>query len=462
MEVNTKYIHDAFVEIGYNSTAADFNDFLGTLPKCTAYVKGGFGIVKSISQGSAIVEREQRNIEVFALQNKTETFEIAANKSLHIRRRESNEVAYHLQKNNTPRFRSNFPAIPGSSASSRSSQNASLKRKRYGPSMSSDSDTDFFPHKRTRNERSTRYQLSTTSDSDINSFPSIKRQKSKMRMRKLQASKKKDHRSRIRWDKIDKETLIIDMTKRLLELDQDLDNLQYDIFVKHTLTLIINKSKVSETVILSIKVSDYENIQEIKGRYKHVTYILDTEDTRLHLGIAEWGCLKLYAEKAREQVVHRLKLENDKFLQSTKLFIEYNGKSFGNEEKDETLQASFDKQVKNTESRGQTVGDDCPRMSSTHKENVVNNIESRGEAARYDCAPLSETQEEDVENNIGSPGQVTCADCTTLSSTHMESVVQNTDSRDKQIGDYCATLTSTHTENFVNSADSSGLTTVDN
>ena len=243
-------------------------------------------------------------MDVFALHNTTETMNIGANTGFQVNRRVSNEVALQISNSNIPLNVSNFPALPGISEC-----NSSYKRKKSETDTSdSDCDTEYF--------RAKKQKVSNTS---------------KLKYKKGNLKKKYNFRriTKIQWNEVNKETLIIDMTRRLLELDQDLDYVQYDIFMKHTLTLIIDKTNEAETVILSIKLFDYEHVQEIRGRYNHVTYVLDTEDKIIHLSTIEWDCLKLYAEKARKQVVRRLKLgKSSQYIQSMYLFIKFDGHPF--------------------------------------------------------------------------------------------------------------------------------------
>ncbi|XP_053395320.1 uncharacterized protein LOC123523995 isoform X2 [Mercenaria mercenaria] len=256
-EINTDYIFRALADMSYNSIAGEFREFL-RYPPCNpvcSELSEELRLATTYPTGHRMTGYGQRRLDVFALHNKTETLKMSDKSSgLQVSRRELNEVALQIATNNISHNVPNFPEFPGTSGCNTFGEHTHNKSKKrtLNTNEMSDSDTEYVSCKRPKL-------------SNIEPNPNER------------IVLKNTRKSLIQWNKVDKESLIIDMIKRLLGIDQQLNYVQYDIFVKYVLTLIIEKTNTSETVILSIQYFDYEHVLEIKGRYKHVSYILDTK-----------------------------------------------------------------------------------------------------------------------------------------------------------------------------------------
>ena len=119
---------------------------------------------------------------------------------------------------------------------------------------------------------------------------------------------------------------VIKLIKSILPIEtQVLNSKTYYLFLRHTVNIILKKTKIQETIVLSILLDDFKECYMHKTKRGHRTWIIDANQSAVVIGKEEAECLELYVDYAREKLVCQLRKNNDAYVDTKYLFIDYSG-----------------------------------------------------------------------------------------------------------------------------------------
>ncbi|XP_045172278.2 uncharacterized protein LOC123534211 [Mercenaria mercenaria] len=287
-------------DMGYNSLLADFKEMMQNmplLPETKAVPTGYLGLQTNVCNILPYSAENDRSMNIYALHNSNTP--VTNSRSL---------LQYHEERTRTL-YNESLQLQDVASYKSLSIGPAGSERKRPSTDHETDYITDALESKRRRKNKSGK-----------------ERRTSSTRRRQSTQEPKSRCGSLVKFEDFDKEA-IVDLIKRFLPSEnQVLKAHEFNLFMDHTVSLVIKKTGEPETVILSMLENDYLEVEKIETKRKDKVYIVYSNNTCLKLGQDEWHCLELYAEYARKRVLNRLKKQSaNGFVPSKLLFIKFDG-----------------------------------------------------------------------------------------------------------------------------------------